>query len=138
MAEPVAEGEPRSQRSLFGDILDWMLVPLLLLWPLSVLTIWLLAQGIANRPFDRDLGELAHTLSRRVAVVAMPNARQGGAVHVSLSDASATILRSDPSDEVFFQVLGTRGEWIAGDRDLPVPDEARAPTRTQRGSALSR
>ena len=28
---------------------------------------------------------------------------------------------------MFFQVLGARGEWIAGDRDLPVPDEARAP-----------
>ena len=50
---------PREPRSLFGDILDWMLVPLLLLWPLSVVAIWLVAQGIANRPFDRELGELA-------------------------------------------------------------------------------
>jgi two-component system sensor histidine kinase TctE len=128
MAEPIAEGEPRSQRSLFGDILDWMLVPLLLLWPLSVLTIWLLAQGIANRPFDRELGELARTLSRRVAVVAMPASRQGSEVRVSLNEASAAILRSDPSDTVFFQVLGARGEWVAGDRDLPVPDEPRAPS----------
>jgi two-component system, OmpR family, sensor histidine kinase TctE len=128
MPGPVADAEPSSQRSLFGDILDWMLVPLLLLWPLSVLTIWLLAQGIANRPFDRELGELARTLSRRVAVVAMPASRQGSEVRVSLSEASAAILRSDPSDAVFFQVLGARGEWIAGDRDLPVPDEARAPS----------
>ena len=118
--------EPRSQRSLFGDILDWMLVPLLLLWPLSVLIIWVVAQGIANRPFDRELGELARTLSRRVSVVAMPASRQGVDVRVSMSDVSAAILRSDPSDTVFFQVLGARGEWIAGDRDLPVPDEPRA------------
>jgi two-component system sensor histidine kinase TctE len=48
-------------------------------------------------------------------------------VRVSLNEASAAILRSDPSDAVFFQVLGARGEWIAGDRDLPVPDEPRAP-----------
>ena len=27
---------PREQRSLFGEILDWMLTPLLLLWPLSL------------------------------------------------------------------------------------------------------
>jgi two-component system sensor histidine kinase TctE len=104
-----------------------MLVPLLLLWPLSVLVIWLVAQGIANRPFDRELGELARTLSRRVAVVAVPASRKVAEVRVSLSEASAAILRSDPSDAVFFQVLGARGEWIAGDRDLPVPDEARAP-----------
>jgi len=94
MAEPIAEAEPRSQRSLFGDILDWMLVPLLLLWPLSVLIIWVLAQGIANRPFDRELGELARTLGRRVAVVAAPASRQGSEVRVSLNETSAAILRS--------------------------------------------
>ena len=125
MAESVAEAEPRSQRSLFGDILDWMLVPLLLLWPLSVLIIWVVAQGIANRPFDRELGDLVQTLARRV-VVAAPGSGQGAQVRVSLNEASTAILRSDPSDTVFFQVLGTRGEWVAGDRDLPVPDEPRA------------
>jgi len=59
--------------------------------------------------------------------VAVPASRKVAEVRVSLSEASAAILRSDPSDAVFFQVLGARGEWIAGDRDLPVPDEARAP-----------
>ena len=127
MIETGAEPEPRSQRSLFGDILDWMLVPLLLLWPLSVLIIWVVAQGIANRPFDRELGELARTLSRRVTVATAPAPRQGADVRVSMNDVSAAILRSDPSDTVFFQVLGARGEWVAGDRDLPVPDEPRAP-----------
>ena len=48
---------PRSkeQRSLFGEILDWMLAPLLLLWPMSVALTWLVAQNIANKPFDREL-----------------------------------------------------------------------------------
>ncbi len=127
MAADAAQSESRSQRSLFGDILDWMLVPLLLLWPLSVLIIWLVAQGIANRPFDLELGSLARTLGRRVTVVAAPGAQRGAQVRVSLNEASAAILRSDPSDAVFFQVLGARGEWVAGDRDLPVPDETRAP-----------
>ena len=26
----------KEQRSLFGEILDWMLAPLLLLWPMTV------------------------------------------------------------------------------------------------------
>jgi two-component system, OmpR family, sensor histidine kinase TctE len=125
---PAPDTAPPTQRSLFGDILDWMLVPLLLLWPLSVLIIWVVAQGIANRPFDRELGDLARTLSRRVAVVAAPASRHGTEVRVSLNEASAAILRSDPSDTVYFQVLGTRGEWVAGDRDLPVPDEPPAPS----------
>ena len=45
----------RSQRSLFGEILDWMLTPLLLLWPVSLVLTWLVAQGIAGKPFDRAL-----------------------------------------------------------------------------------
>ena len=31
----------REQRSLFGEILDWMLTPLLLLWPISLALTWL-------------------------------------------------------------------------------------------------
>jgi two-component system sensor histidine kinase TctE len=111
----------RSQRSLFGDILDWLLVPLLLLWPLSVVIIWIAAQGVANRPFDRELGETARTLARRVSVI--PAA--GGApprATVELAESSAAILRGEREDTFFFQVLGTRGEHLAGDRVLPVPD----------------
>ena len=33
----------REQRSLFGEILDWMLTPLLLLWPISLVLTWLVA-----------------------------------------------------------------------------------------------
>ena len=125
MAKPVVAVEAHSQRSLFGDILDWMLVPLLLLWPLSVLIIWLVAQSIANKPFDRELGELAHTVARRV-VVAVPGNSQPARVQVRLNEAQDMVLRSDPSDTVYFQVLGLRGEWVAGDRELPVPAEPRA------------
>jgi two-component system sensor histidine kinase TctE len=118
--DPKAEAAQRTQRSLFGDILDWLLVPLLLLWPLSVVVIWLSAQGIANRPFDRELGETARTLARRVSVV--PGSPPQ--VRFNLPDASAAILRGEQADSFFFQVLGVRGERIAGDRVLPVPDEA--------------
>ena len=55
----------KEQRSLFGEILDWMLAPLLLLWPMSVLLTWLVAQNIANRPFDRQLDETARALARQ-------------------------------------------------------------------------
>ena len=35
--------------------------------------------------------------------------------------AVARLLKSDDEDRVFFQVLGQRGEFVAGDADLPVP-----------------
>ena len=43
----------RERRSLFGEILDWMLTPLLLLWPISLALTWLVAQNISDKPFDR-------------------------------------------------------------------------------------
>jgi two-component system, OmpR family, sensor histidine kinase TctE len=113
----------RPQRSLFGDILDWLLVPLLLLWPLSVVIIWLSAQAIANRPFDRELTETARTLARRVMVplAAVPRAQ------INLPEVSVAILRGEESDSFYFQILGTRGERVAGDPVLPVPDETPKP-----------
>ena len=49
----------RRQRSLFGEILDWMLTPFLLLWPITFGLTWLIAEGIASVPFDRGLGHNA-------------------------------------------------------------------------------
>src|SRR5512141_270200 len=54
------------QNSLFGEILDWMLAPLLLLWPMSVTLTYLVAQSIANGPFDRSLGEAVGVLSDHI------------------------------------------------------------------------
>ncbi len=116
----------REQRSLFGEILDWMLAPLLLLWPMSVAVTWLVAEGIANRPYDRELGEMARTVARRVVVVD-PSATRKNTVTVRLSDSAAEILRADDADRIYFQVLGLRGEFIAGDRDMPVPEETAPP-----------
>ncbi len=110
-------------RSLFGEILDWLLVPLLLLWPLSVLLFWLAAQSIANRPFDRELADAARIIARRVSVAPGP-APQG--LRLEINDAALLVLRGDPPDALYYQVLGPRGEWVAGERELRVPEEARA------------
>ncbi|EED70156.1 sensor histidine kinase N-terminal domain-containing protein [Comamonas testosteroni] len=104
----------REQRSLFGEILDWMLTPLLLLWPVSLALTWLVAQGLANKPFDRALEYNAQALAQLVIV-------QRGKVQFNLPQSASEILRADESDTVFFQVRGTRGEYLAGERDLPRP-----------------
>ena len=116
----------REQRSLFGEILDWMLAPLLLLWPMSVVLTWLVAQGIANKPFDRELGERVRVLSKQVTV----HAPEGGTPVATfvLPTGAAEILRTDEADDIYYQVLGLRGELISGDHAVPVPDpEDRAP-----------
>jgi two-component system sensor histidine kinase TctE len=121
------ESRPPEQRSLFGEILDWMLAPLLLLWPMSVVLTWLVAQGIANKPFDRELGEMVRVLAKEVSVRAPARSGRPQAVF-RLPAAAAEILRTDDTDDIYYQVLGLRGEYLSGDAALPVPgDEDRAP-----------
>jgi two-component system sensor histidine kinase TctE len=57
---------PDEQRSLFGEILDWMLAPLLVLWPMSVTLTFVVAQEIANPPYDRKLAETVSLLADHV------------------------------------------------------------------------
>jgi len=109
----------REQRSLFGEILDWMLAPLLLLWPMSVALTWLVAQNIANRPYDRELADVARAMSRQVVV----DAAQGA---VQVPAGLADLLRADDEDRGWYQVLGRKGELVSGENDLPPPEEAPA------------
>uniref|UniRef100_UPI00258A4A9D sensor histidine kinase n=1 Tax=Diaphorobacter sp. TaxID=1934310 RepID=UPI00258A4A9D len=104
----------REQRSLFGEILDWMLTPLLLLWPVSLALTWLVAQGLANKPFDRALEYNAHALAQLVTV-------HDGKVLFNLPQPASEILRADESDIVYYQVLSPTGDYLSGERDLPRP-----------------
>ncbi|HEY9106715.1 MAG TPA: sensor histidine kinase N-terminal domain-containing protein, partial [Roseateles sp.] len=117
---PTKDGASPQQGSLFGEILDWMLAPLLLIWPISVALTWLVAQGIASRPYDRELGEMARSLGLQVAAADAPTK---GRDRYALAPEAAALLRADASDTVFYQVLGLRGELLSGDATLPVPVE---------------
>lgn len=117
---PTKDGASPQQGSLFGEILDWMLAPLLLIWPISVALTWLVAQGIASRPYDRELGEMARSLGQQVAAESAPSK---GRDRYALAPEAAALLRADASDTVFYQVLGLRGELLSGDATLPVPVE---------------
>jgi len=120
---PISETtRSKEQRSLFGEILDWMLAPLLLLWPMSVLLTWLVAQNIANRPFDRELGAMARVLAQQIAV--QPDAGGRPVARFRLPEGAAELLRSDETDDIYFQVLGLRGEFLNGDTAIPVPLDA--------------
>jgi two-component system sensor histidine kinase TctE len=111
---------PDEQRSLFGEILDWMLAPLLLLWPMSVTVTYLVAQQIADVPYDRQLAANVEVLADHVREF-------GGEARLQLPIPARELLRADASDNLYFMVLGLRGELIAGDRELPLPDEAEVP-----------
>lgn len=116
---PSAEPDENIQHSLFGEILDWMLAPLLLLWPMSIAITYLVAKSIANEPFDRALEDSITVLAQQVREV-------DGKVVSRLPGSARDILRADDVDQVYFQIVGPHREHIDGDRDLPQPpDEER-------------
>ena len=110
----------RGKRSLFGEILDWMLTPLLLLWPISLALTWLVAQNIAGKPFDRALEYNVQALAKLVVV------RQQQVIF-SMPAPAREMLRADDSDLVYYQVLGARGEFLSGEADLPLPPSENKP-----------
>ncbi|TFI22037.1 sensor histidine kinase N-terminal domain-containing protein, partial [Herbaspirillum sp. 3C11] len=89
--------EERIQRSLFGEILDWMLAPLLLLWPMSIAITYLIAQSIANQPFDRALEDSVTVLAQQVSEI---NGKTVARLPVSARD----LLRADDIDNIYFQI----------------------------------
>jgi len=113
---------PPAAHSLFGEILDWLLAPLLLVWPMSIAVTYLVAASIANAPFDRGLEESATVLAQQIKLV-------DGQARLILPVTASEILRADETDRVYFQVLGSKGEFIGGDIELPLPpeDENEAP-----------
>lgn len=107
------DGSSSQQNSLFGEILDWMLAPLLFLWPISIIVTHNVADNIANEPYDRSMAESVRTLARMV-VLDEPQIR------VDLPAPPRILFRADPDDTVYYQVVGPDGEVISGDADIPL------------------
>jgi two-component system, OmpR family, sensor histidine kinase TctE len=113
--------KPQLERSsLLAEILDWMLTPLLLLWPVSMVLTWVVVQNVAGRPYDRALEYNANALAQLVSV-------QNGRAVFNLPAPARELLRADDIDTIYYQVLGLRGELVSGERDLPLPPETEKP-----------
>lgn len=116
---PPLAAPAKPARSLFGQILDWMLVPLFLLWPIGVAMTYLAAQSVSQVPYDRGLANSVRLLAEQVVFIQDKPVLRG---HLLPSHA----LQSDETDSVFFSVTGGFGEALAGDAQLPRPPDGAA------------
>ncbi|MBU6439748.1 MAG: sensor histidine kinase N-terminal domain-containing protein [Betaproteobacteria bacterium] len=105
----------RRQRSLFGEILDWMLVPLLLVWPLAIGITFLVAQAIATQPFDQGL-------QRRLGVIAAWVESSGATL-----PRESGVAGSQPPGGLLTQLRAGDGRVLAGDPRLPDAPDAQWP-----------
>lgn len=121
---------PDTQRSLFGEILDWMLAPLLFVWPISIAVTHYFATTVADYPYDQALRERATAIARQVRFVA-------GEPSLSLPASTRAFLRSDETDNVYFRVRRHDGRLLAGDAELPAAVDG-IPAGTEPGEVYFR
>ncbi|MDB5887729.1 MAG: basS [Rhodocyclales bacterium] len=112
-----ASNGPGGSYSLFGEILDWMLAPLLFLWPISIILTYDVALHIADQPYDQALADQVRALSRQVVTA------DDGSVSIELSSSASRLLRSDTEDTIYYQIVAPDGHLVAGDTEIPPPEE---------------
>ncbi len=121
---PPVFGASSVPNSLFGEILDWMLAPLLLLWPISIAATHHVANDIANEPYDQALAENVGAITRLLQI-------EGGKVTISLPTQARAILHADEQDELYYQVRDSQGTLLAGDDQLPAPSGDNEPALSE-------
>jgi two-component system sensor histidine kinase TctE len=113
VAPPRGEGSRQGEaRSLFGEILDWMFAPLLLLWPMSVTLTYLVAQSIASSPYDHALIERGEALAAHVRF-------DGGHARFELTPGVLDIYGNGVGESGTYLIVDAAGVPLAGDADLP-------------------
>ena len=100
------------QPSLFLEILDWMLAPLMILWPISMALEYSMAYSVANTAYDRELRNELVVISRQITY-------GNGRVTLPPSAAAWRNLKSDEFSDSTFQVRGLDNEVIEGEQALP-------------------
>lgn len=98
--------------SLFGEILDWMLAPLLLVWPISIAATHHVADRIANQAFDQALADHVVHIVRELHITP-----EG--VFVTLPPSAPPPSIDDEVDRQYFQIAVAGGEIISGYEDIP-------------------
>jgi len=101
------------QTSLFGEILDWMLTPFLILWPISMAIEYSIAYSVAATAYDRELKDSLIVLSRQLSF-------DGGRLDFSLPPPALAMLQARGSDETMYQVRDLKNNVVAGDHRLPM------------------
>ena len=109
--------ERAARRSLLGEVLDWMLAPLFLLWPMSIAITYVAAQDLANVPYDLNLSNALEVLTQQVEV-------ENQRATFKLSTPARLALRTRENDGIFWKVVAPSGELLGGDAELPSPEQA--------------
>lgn len=103
-------------RTLRRQLLVWLAGPLIVLWSISTMVDYDIANRFVNLAYDRALLESALDIGRQVKVL-------GGRIYVDLPEVAIEMLQSGESGRAYYLVTGPDHEFITGDPDLPLPPD---------------
>ena len=106
-----------SRRSLFSAILTWMLIPLLIALPISLVLTYLIGISLANSAFDRALASQARALAEQI--VWLPRT---GAYRMLID--LPTLLSDEDIGNHYYRVDDNHGKLIFGTSQLPTASVA--------------
>jgi two-component system sensor histidine kinase TctE len=115
--------------SLRGQLLRWLLVPLIALVALNAISVYHNALDAADMAYDRSLLASTRALAERVSVV-------NGKVVADVPYVALDSFETDTLGRIYYKVTGIHGETVSGYDDLP-PVPANVP-RSQAYPALVR
>ncbi|CAN7185809.1 sensor histidine kinase N-terminal domain-containing protein [Pseudoduganella sp. LjRoot289] len=115
--------------SLRGQLLRWLLIPLILLMALNAVSVYRNALDAADMAYDRSLLASTRALAERVSV-------QDGKVVADVPYVALDSFETDTLGRIYYKVSGINGETVSGFGDLP-PVPANVP-RSENYPALVR
>jgi signal transduction histidine kinase len=101
-------------RSLRGDLLRLLLLPISAILVVSAVSAYYLALEPATEALDASLIDAGIAIRERITV-------RDGLVTVDLPTAAEQVLRADRYDAVYYVVRDPEGKSIAGDSGIPLP-----------------
>jgi two-component system sensor histidine kinase TctE len=108
---------PAPLGSLRGQLLRWLIIPLVILVALNAVSLYRDALEAADIAYDRSLLASTRALAERVSV-------RDGKVVADVPYVALDSFETDTLGRIFYRVSGLRGETVSGYDDLPpVPKE---------------
>ncbi len=109
--------------SLRGELLRWLLIPLVLLVALDAVSVYHNALDVADVAYDRSLLASTRALAERVSI-------REGKVVADVPYVALDSFETDTLGRIFYKVSGIDGETVSGYDDLPA-----VPTNVARSEA---
>lgn len=98
--------------SLRGQLVRWLLIPLLILVALDAVSVYDNAVDVADVAYDRSLLASTRALAERVSIVK-------GEVVADVPYVALDSFETDTLGRIYYKVTGVRGEFVSGYNDLP-------------------